>query len=241
MEELFIALEKALAGGSLLAALAALAWGMLSIILSPCHLVSIPLVVAFTSNQKTGSAKTGFVFGSLFATGMLITVLCIGLVTAALGRFLGNTGTIGLIGQMVAALVLLVIGLWLSGLVRLPFLDALTGRGVQARRGKLAAFITGLVFGLSAGPCTFAWMAPILAITFASAQTDLANAIWLFGWFAIGHGGVLVLAGVFSGAVEKMLHWNNASERTVKVIKIILGILIFLGGIAIIIDAIEKF
>jgi len=240
MEEIFEALTAALAGTGLVPALAALAWGVLSIVLSPCHLVSIPLVVAFTSNQKNVSAKTGLVFGGLFAGGMLITVIAIGIITAALGRFLGNTGTVGLVGQLVAAVVLVVVGLWLSGLLKLPFIDALTGPGLQARRGRLAAFVTGLVFGLSAGPCTFAWMAPILAVTFASAQTDIAGALWLFGWFALGHGGVLVLAGVFSGAVEKMLHWNTAREGTLRIIKILLGALVIIGGALIMHDAFMK-
>ncbi len=213
---------------------------MLSILLSPCHLGSIPLVIAFTSSQQEITWKTGLVFGGLFAGGMLVTVIAIGVVTAALGRFLGNTGTVGLVGQLVAALVLIVVGLWLSGLLKLPFLDNLTGPRVKARRGRLAAFVTGLVFGFSAGPCTFAWMAPIVAVTFKSAQTDIANALWLFGWFALGHGGILVLAGVFSGGLEKLLHWNSAREKTVRVIKIVLAVLIVLGGIAILHDAIGK-
>lgn len=240
MTEIFDTLTRALSGTNGMAALAAFAWGVLSIVLSPCHLVSIPLVVAFTSNQKNASAKTGCIFGGLFAAGMLITVIAIGFVTAALGRFLGNTGTLGLVGQIFAGTVLLLVGLWLASLIRLPFLDNLAGPGVQSRRGRLAAFVTGLVFGLSAGPCTFAWMAPILAVTFSSAQADLATAFWLFGWFAAGHAGILIAAGVFSGVVEKMLHWNTAKEKTMRSIKLVLGLLVFAGGGVLIYDAVMK-
>lgn len=241
MDQLFVTLTEALSGGGFVPALASFAWGALSILLSPCHLVSIPLVVAFTSSRKDVTWKTGLVFGGLFAVGMLLTVIAVGVATAALGRFLGNTGTIGLVGQLVAAAVLIVVGLWLSGILKLSFLDNLSGPSVQARRGRWAAFITGLVFGLSAGPCTFAWMAPILAVTFRSAGADITSALWLFGWFALGHGGILVLAGVFSGQLQKVLNWNSAREGTVRLIKIVFAVLIVLGGITIAHDAISKF
>lgn len=240
MHDLFAFLTASLSGSSVAAAFAALAWGVLSIVLSPCHLVSIPLVVAFTSNQQRVTAHTGLVYGGLFAAGMLLTVLAIGLITAALGRFLGNTGTVGLIGQLVSASVLIVIGLWMADLLRLSFLEKLNGPAMQQKRGRTAAFAAGLLFGLSAGPCTFAWMAPILAVTFNSARESFANALWLFGWFALGHGGILVLAGVFSGAVEKLLHWNNANERTALRVKKILALLIVLGGAVVGYDAVAK-
>ncbi|AJF07031.1 hypothetical protein [Geoalkalibacter subterraneus] len=45
MESLFIALTEAVSGAPLLALSAALAWGVLSVVPSPCHLASIPLIV----------------------------------------------------------------------------------------------------------------------------------------------------------------------------------------------------
>jgi len=36
------------------------------------------------------------------------------------------------------------------------------------RKGLLAAFLLGLVFGIALGPCTFAYMAPMLAVAFRS-------------------------------------------------------------------------
>ena len=51
IESLFASLSSALQGGLWIAVTAALAWGLLSILLSPCHLASIPLIVGFISGQ----------------------------------------------------------------------------------------------------------------------------------------------------------------------------------------------
>ena len=47
MESLFTSLTEALYGSYSLALLAAFVWGILSILLSPCHLSSIPLIIGF--------------------------------------------------------------------------------------------------------------------------------------------------------------------------------------------------
>jgi len=47
MEKLFITLTHAVEGTAAIALAAAFIWGILSILLSPCHLSSIPLIVGF--------------------------------------------------------------------------------------------------------------------------------------------------------------------------------------------------
>jgi cytochrome c-type biogenesis protein len=44
----------------LVALLGAFLWGVLSILLSPCHLTSIPLVVGYISHQGVKSFKNAF-------------------------------------------------------------------------------------------------------------------------------------------------------------------------------------
>jgi len=51
MELLFTNLTHAVESTPLIAIGAAFIWGMLSIILSPCHLSSIPLLVGFITNR----------------------------------------------------------------------------------------------------------------------------------------------------------------------------------------------
>ena len=95
MEGLFSALSHAVEGAPLAALAAAALWGVLSVVLSPCHLSSIPLIVGFISGQ--GRVSTGRAFGiaSLFAVGILATIAAIGAVTAAAGRMMGDVGRWG--------------------------------------------------------------------------------------------------------------------------------------------------
>ena len=57
MEQLFTNLSHAVEGAPLLALGASVAWGVLSIILSPCHLASIPLIVGFINDQGVTSTR----------------------------------------------------------------------------------------------------------------------------------------------------------------------------------------
>ncbi|MEG8947522.1 hypothetical protein [Rosettibacter firmus] len=73
---------------------ASFSWGVLSILLLPCHLSSIPLIVGFISSQGKISIKKTFLISLIFATGILITVI-LGIITASLGRLMGDVGKVG--------------------------------------------------------------------------------------------------------------------------------------------------
>jgi cytochrome c-type biogenesis protein len=92
MESLFTALSRAVEGSAGIALGAAFAWGILSILLSPCHLASIPLIVGFIDHQGRISTRRAFGISLLFAMGILITIGVIGGITAAAGRMMGDVG-----------------------------------------------------------------------------------------------------------------------------------------------------
>jgi len=50
---------------------ASFVWGILSVLLSPCHLTSIPLIVGFIDDQDNLTVKRGFMIALLFALGNL--------------------------------------------------------------------------------------------------------------------------------------------------------------------------
>lgn len=72
-----------------------------------------------------------------------------------------------------------------------------------------AALILGLLFGITLGPCTFAYMAPVLGIVFQTAQTSFASASMLLLAFGIGHCSVIVGAGTLSKKVQQYLNWSE--------------------------------
>lgn len=223
--QLFTVLTRAVEGAPAGALSAAFAWGVLSILLSPCHLASIPLIVGFIDEQGQITTKRAFQIALLFALGILITIGLIGAATAAAGRMLGDVGAWG--SYFVAAVFFLV-GLHLWGVIPMPF----TGPGQvnMKQRGRLAAFILGLVFGVALGPCTFAYMAPMLAVTFKLAATHLAYGSLLLLAYGLGHCAVIVLAGTFAEGVQHYLDWNEASRGAV-ILRKACGALVLLGGL----------
>jgi cytochrome c-type biogenesis protein len=225
MEKLFTTLTHAVEGTPAIALIAAFAWGILSILLSPCHLASIPLIVGFIDEQGRISTKRAFIISSLFAVGILITIGAIGAVTAALGRMMGDVGRYG---NYFVALVFFVVGLHLLGVIPMPWSGP--GRVGMKRKGMLAAFILGLVFGIALGPCTFAYMAPMLGITFKLAATNLFYGVLLLIVYGLGHCSVIVLAGTCTEVVQRYMNWNEKSRGAI-ILKKICGVLVLIGGL----------
>ncbi len=224
MGEIFNIFNKALAGNIEIALMASFIWGILSVLLSPCHLASIPLIVAFIDEQGRTSTKRAFVTSTLFSTGILITIALIGVLTAAAGRIAGNIGPWG--NYMVAA-VFFIVGLHLLGVIPLPFSGP--GQTAMKKKGLMAALILGLVFGVALGPCTFAYMAPILAIAFKAGTSNSVYGAALLGLYGLGHCAVIIAAGTSAEMVQKYLNWNEKSKGAV-ILKKICGALILAGG-----------
>jgi cytochrome c-type biogenesis protein len=225
MERLFTTLTRAVEATPAIAISAAFLWGILSVLLSPCHLSSIPLIVGFIDKQGRMSTRRAFAISTLFAVGILITIAAIGVITAAAGRMLGDVGRYG---NYFVAVIFFLVGLHLLDVIPMPWSGP--GQVGMKRKGLLAAFILGLVFGIAIGPCTFAYMAPMLAVTFRVASTALLYGIILLLAYGVGHCSVIILAGTSTGLVQRYLNWNEKSKGAV-ILKRICGLLVLLAGL----------
>jgi len=201
IDNIFTTLSTALYDNFWIALLASLGWGVLSILLSPCHLSSIPLVVGFISSQGKISLKRTFYISLIFAVGILITIAAIGIITASLGRLMGDVGSVG---NYLVAVIFFVVGLYLLDIIKFDWNTV--GLRQTKSKGLLAALILGLLFGIALGPCTFAYMAPILGIVFQTAQTSFTSASMLLLAFGIGHCSVIVGAGTLTKKVQQYLN-----------------------------------
>jgi cytochrome c-type biogenesis protein len=231
MAELFTSLGRAIEGAPAMALGAAFVWGVLSIILSPCHLASIPLIVGFIDEQGRISTKRAFWISTLFAVGILVTIAAIGVVTAGAGRMMGDVGRYG---NYFVAIIFFAVGLHLLGVLPLPFSGP--GQVGMKRKGLLAALLLGLVFGIALGPCTFAYMAPMLAVTFRLASTSMVYSAALLLAYGLGHCSVIVLAGTSTELVQRYLNWTEESKGAM-ILKKVCGILVLLGGLYLIYTA----
>ena len=208
-------------------------WGILSILISPCHLTSIPIVVAFINEQKEISTHKAFFISLNFSVGILITLAIAGLIASFAKLLLGS---FDLILRIIISLLLLLVGLYFLGVV--PMLDFASGKDRRIKnRPYLNGLILGLVFGLVLGPCALAFMAPILGIVMQSISTQFMFNIGMILAFTLGHCGVLVLVGTFTELVKKYLAWNVASRGT-QILRKICGMLIILGAVITFIKAI---
>ena len=225
LDNLFTWLTTALNEQFGIALVAALGWGVVSILLSPCHLSSIPLVIGYISSQGQQGVKRSYSISLVFALGILVTIGLIGAITASVGRMMGD---VGVWGNIIVAAVFFVVGLYLMDIITLSW-GGITPRTSFARGWK-GALLLGLIFGIGLGPCTFAFMAPVLGVVFSVASSDPLRAFSLIAAFGAGHCAVIALAGGAAGTVQKYLNWTEQS-RGATYLKRGAGALVLLAGV----------
>jgi cytochrome c-type biogenesis protein len=225
LDALFTWLTTAMSEQFEVALVAALGWGVISIILSPCHLSSIPLVIGYISSQGKEGVRRSYSLSLVFGVGILITIGLVGAITASAGRMMGD---VGVWGNIIVAGVFFVVGLYFMDVITLSW-SGFVPRTPFARGWK-GALLLGLIFGIGLGPCTFAYMAPVLGVVFNLATTKPVQALSLIAAFGIGHCAVIVGAGGAAGTVQKYLNWSERSKGAIW-LKRGAGVLVMLGGV----------
>lgn len=224
LNQLFMNVIKCFTSSPIVAISGAFIWGILSVILSPCHLSSIPLAIGFINGKGAVNNQKILLLSFLFSLGILISISVIGFITGLLGRMLGDIGNAGTI---FVGVVFIFIAAWLLNLIKLPFPHIIQPK--MESTTSLAALILGAIFGMALGPCTFGFMMPLLAIIFQIAPTNFGFALALGLAFAMGHIAILMFAGIFTNFVQLLLKWDTKSKGTIW-LKKICGILVGLSG-----------
>jgi len=208
MESFFLTVNQWLTGEPLLAAMGSFFWGMISVLFSPCHLASIPLMVAYVAGQREVLApRQAGLYAVLFTSGLFLSIAAAGITCALLGRMLGDVGPYW---QIMVGLVLLWVALGMFGVQAC----AVSGGGILQRlnlKGHSGAFLLGLAYGILSGSCTFGFIAPILAII--TIQGQVVMGLVLITLFAIGHCLPILVAGTSTALVGKLIE-NQAWQRT---------------------------
>lgn len=224
--EFIVTLTKGMSEPSLWSFLAAAIWGVISVILSPCHLGSLPLIVAYINNKEKPDTRMAFQLSLFFGLGLLVMLAAIGLLTSTAGRILGDVGSGLLIG---VAIFLIICGLWLMDIIPLSKLS-FSFVPKTYRPGKLGAFILGLVYGVALGPCSFAFMAPMLGYVFSASGNTVLFGFSLMLFYALGHTAVIVAAGTFGDAVGRILQTGRA-KKLIPIFKSLFGLAVIAVGI----------
>lgn len=205
----FLTVNKWIEAGPALAALGCFLWGMISVVLSPCHMASIPLIVAYVGGQeKLLKPKTAAGYSAAFTLGLFIAIALVGVGCAVLGRMLGDVGNYW---QVLVGFVLVWVALGMLGVERCSMSGSLLYR--LNVKGLTGAFVLGLAYGVLSGSCTFGFIAPILAII--TVQQKVATGILFIILFAVGHCLPIMVAGSSTAAVKNVLEnsrWQSAGN-----------------------------
>ena len=209
LEAFFLTVNDWIAGGTAIAAVGCFIWGMISVVFSPCHLPSIPLIVAYVGGQETLLKPRQAAYYSVsFTVGLFITIAIIGIICALLGRMLGDVGNYW---QILIGLVLVWVALGMLGVERCSMSGSLLYK--LNLRGMFGALALGLAYGVLSGSCTFGFIAPILAIV--TVQEKVITGVLFILLFAIGHCLPIVVAGSSTAAVKRVMEssrWQGAGN-----------------------------
>ncbi|MCJ7830475.1 MAG: sulfite exporter TauE/SafE family protein [Desulfobacterales bacterium] len=207
LDSFFLTVNAWIAGDTSIAAVGCFLWGMVSVLFSPCHLASIPLIIAYVGGQEgvVAPRKAGH-YAVAFTGGLFITIASIGFICAMLGRMLGDVGSYW---QILIGAILIWVALGMLGVENCSISGGLLYR--LKVRGISGAFGLGLAYGVLSGSCTFGFIAPILAIV--TVQQKIATGSLLMFLFAVGHCLPIMVAGSSTAVVRRFMEnstWQSA-------------------------------
>jgi cytochrome c-type biogenesis protein len=207
LDSFFLTVNEWMVGGSLLAAAGCFTWGMISVLFSPCHLASIPLIVAYVGGQQKALVpRQAAGYAVAFSMGLFITIAVIGAICALLGRMLGDIGNYW---QILIGAVLIWVALGMLGVEKCSMSGSLLYH--LNFKGLSGALALGLAYGILSGSCTFGFIAPILAII--TVQQEVATGILFILLFAVGHCLPIAVAGSSTALIRKLVEnstWQGA-------------------------------
>ena len=203
--------------------------------LSPCMLPVIPAFLAQLAGTSLGVSdlkrRDVLLSTVLFVGGFSAVFAFLGVVLGALLQG-AATEVLAWLSRL-AGTAVIVLGLHLTGLLRLPLLDReYRAHPGMSKTGHLTSFLFGASFAVAWTPC----VGPILGSTLALAASQPASAFPLLLAYAFGLGMPFLLVGLFPSRAFAFIkkHRRGASRLHVAfgVVLIGLGVLVFTGKLA---------
>ena len=205
---------------------------------SPCFLPLVPAYLIYITGlsfeEIKSVRKATIIHSLLFILGFTIVFTALGITISLVGQFFFAYGNIF---RVLGGLFVVFLGLYLMGIIRLPFLDMERKINLSSKpTGMIGTVLVGMVFALGWSPC----VGPILAgiLVYASqAKTVFQGAMMLMA-FSLGLGLPLFL---FSLAVNYSLSILKKVEKHLKTIHFICGLFLVLIGIMLITNHLQIF
>ncbi|HEX4713752.1 MAG TPA: cytochrome c biogenesis CcdA family protein [Ktedonobacteraceae bacterium] len=202
--------------------------------LSPCVLPLVPIFLAQMVGQSVSQSEASttkrmvtFLHSLMFVIGFTLAFIALGATASTLGSFL-HTNQFLL--REVGGVLLVIIGLHMTGILKLPFLYWQKRFEFHpARPSYTASLLIGLVFAIGWTPCVGLILGPILGLA-ANAAT-LRQGVLLLLIYSLGLGIPFLLLGLgmdrFSLLLKRLKPHLGKIEIATGVMMIAMGVLIY--------------
>jgi cytochrome c-type biogenesis protein len=220
---------------SLIGILIAFAAGVISF-LSPCVLPLVPGYVSYiaggsledlTENPSASRRMRAIYLSMFFVLGFSLVFIAVGASASAVGEFLLSNKRLF---ENIAGAVIIVFGLYLMGLLKIPFMSREMRFVSRAAGGHPAsAALLGTAFAFGWTPC----IGPVLGgiLTMSANTNEVGAGMVLLAFYSLGLGLPFLLAAAFTGF---FLNSMKTMRRVSRPFQIFAGTIMVLMGIALI-------
>ena len=193
---------------------------------TPCCLSSIPLIVGYISGLGEKTTKRAFLYSLTFAGGTACTFVALGLIATSVGHLLGTDSAIW---HIILGLLMFLMALQIWDVINIiPETDVLEK---NSRRGFVGAFLTGILAGIFASPCSTPILVALLAIIAGDGR--ILWGIVLMLCYAAGHSVLVLIAGTSASFVQRLkgsaryAHFSFWSEKLLGALILAVGLYMF--------------
>lgn len=204
--------------------------------LSPCVFSLVPAYIGYLGGRAAGGEATEnnrfitFTHGLAFVLGFSLVFITLGVASSAFGRLLFD---MRFVLAKVGGIVVIIFGLHMIGIFRIPFLeyDTRVQRVPDRKWGYLSSALMGVFFSAGWAPC----VGPVLGaiLTLALNGGSISTGVSLLSAYSAGLAIPFLIAALGVGWVSltlkkygKVMHYI---EIGMGVILVILGVMLFAG------------
>lgn len=211
--------------------------------LSPCVFSLVPAYIGYLSGRSIAQTTDAnyepkrwdtFSHGLAFVLGFSVIFIFLGLAASALGGLLYEIRSII---AKIGGIVVILFGLHISGILRIPFLDYEIRPKTQVvqKRSYLSSALLGIVFSAGWSPC----IGPVLGaiLTLAVNGGSISNGLIMLTFYSAGLAIPFLLAALGIGWITKGL---KKYRRALHVVEISMGVILVIVGIMLILGTFEQ-
>jgi len=205
---------------------------------SPCVFSLVPAYIGYLSGrslvqvqeEQSTSHWNTFLHGLAFVLGFSFVFIVLGLAFSALSQFFYETRDIL---AKVGGVIIILFGLHMTGLIRIPFLDYDLRPQSKLERGRslFSSFLVGIFFSAGWSPCVGPTLGFIL--TLAVERANIGQGVVLLSFYSLGMAIPFLIAALGVGWVTQILRkYSKAmmiAQIVMGVVLIVVGVLLFLG------------